>query len=80
MFQGHKDQSGERVYEFQDLPSNQYDQIQDGMFFSEVETLTVPVDMVASLEWSETHKDAYEYLVEAVLESQNNINQITRER
>lgn len=80
LFKGHMDQSGERVYEFQDLPSNQYDQIQDGIFFSEVETLTVPVDMVASLEWSESHTDAYNYLVEAVLESQNNIDQITRER
>jgi len=80
LFKGHMDQSGERVYEFQDLPSNQYDQIQDGIFFSEVETLTVPVDMVANIEWSEKHKTAYEYLIAAVLESQNNIDQLTQER
>ena len=79
LFKGHLDQSGERVYEFQDLPSNQYDNIQDGIFFSEVETLTVPVDMVANLEWSEKHSTAYSYLLDAVLESQNNIDQVTRE-
>ena len=80
LFQGHLDQSGERVYEFQHVPDDQYNNIQDGIFFSEVETLTVPVDMVASLEWSEKNKTAYSYLIEAVLESQNTIDQITRER
>ena len=80
LFKGHLDQSGEPVYVFRDLPSGQYSNIQDGLFSSAVETLSVPVDMVASLSWSERNGPAYEALVGAVLESQSSISDATHAR
>lgn len=78
LFQGHQDPSGERVYEFMDIPDDQYENIQDGMIFSAVETLSVPVDMVASLDWSKENPEAYESLIGAVLDAQPSINSLTR--
>ena len=80
LFKGHIDQSGEPVYVFRDLPSGQYGNIQDGLFSSAVETLTVPVDMVASLSWSERNGSAYDALIGAVLESQIRIDDSTHAR
>jgi len=80
LFKGHLDQSGEPIYEFHDLPSGQYGNIQDGLFSSAVETLTVPVDMVASLSWSERNGAAQEALMGAVLESQSRIDDATHAR
>ena len=67
LFKGHKDQSGEQVYLSRDIPGGQYDNIQDGIIWSSVETLAVPVDMVASLSWSETYPDAYNGFIRAVM-------------
>lgn len=78
LFQGHEDPSGERVYEFMDIPDDQYENIQDGMIFSAVETLSVPVDMVANLDWSKENPEAYESLLAAVLDAQPSINSLTR--
>ena len=78
LFQGLQDPSGERVYEFHDIPDDQYDNIQDGILFSAVETLSVPVDMVASLAWSKENPEAYNSLLGAVLDSQSSINRLTR--
>jgi len=80
LFKGHLDQSGEPVYVFRDLPSGQYSNIQDGVFSSAVETLTVPLDMVASLSWSERNGSAYDALIGAVLESQSRISEATHAR
>ena len=79
LFQGHQDPSGEDVYVFLDIPDNQYPDLQDGLFFSEVETLTVPVDMVASLDWRSAHSEAYEHFLGAVLDAQPAIEDLTRE-
>ena len=67
LFKGHKDQSGEDVYLSRDIPGGQYDNIQDGIFWSSVETLAVPVDMVASLSWGEKYPDAYTGFLKAVM-------------
>ncbi len=80
LFKGHLDQSGEPVYVFRDLPSGQYGNIQDGLFSSAVETLSVPVDMVASLSWGERNGSAYDALIGAVLESQSRIADATHAR
>ncbi len=80
LFKGHIDQSGEPVYVFTDLPSGQYGNIQDGLFSSAVETLSVPVDMVASLAWSERNATAYDALIGAVLDSQSQIADATHAR
>ena len=80
LFKGHLDQSGEPVYVFRDLPSGQYGNLQDGLFSSAVETLSVPVDMVASLGWSERNGSAYDALIGAVLESQSRIDDATHAR
>ena len=79
LFQGHKDPSGEDVYVFLDIPDDQYPSIQDGLIFSEVETLSVPVDMVASLGWRDENAQAYESLLGAVLDAQPAIDELTRE-
>ncbi len=79
LFQGHRDPSGEDVYVFLDIPDDQYPNIQDGLIFSEVETLTVPVDLVASLTWRENHAEAYEAFLGAVLDAQPAIDDVTRE-
>ena len=80
LFKGHLDQSGEPVYVFTDLPSGQYGNIQDGLFSSAVETLSVPVDMVASLDWRERNGDAYDAFIGALLESQSQIADATHAR
>lgn len=79
LFSGHKDQSGEEVYTFYDIPGGQYPNIQDGIVMSSVETLTVPVDMVSSLDWGAKHSDAYDGLISGVMTAQRNINNATRE-
>ena len=73
LFEGYEDPSGERVYVFLDIPDDQYDNLQDGLIFSEVETLTVPVDMVASIDWRDENAAAYESLLGAVLDAQPRI-------
>ena len=78
LFNGFNDPSGERVYVFLDIPDDQYDNIQDGLIFSEVETLSVPVDMVANLDWQTANTDAYEALIGGVIDAQPGINQITQ--
>lgn len=70
LFKGYQDPSGESVYVFLDIPDDQYANIQDGLLFSEVETLTVPVDMVANLDWSAENPNAYSALIGAVLDAQ----------
>ena len=79
LFQGLQDPSGEAVYVFLDIPDDQYPNIQDGLFFSEVETLTIPVDMVASLDWRSDNASAYDAFLGAVLDAQPTINQLTAE-
>ena len=79
LFQGLQDPSGEDIYVFLDIPDDQYPNIQDGLIFSEVETLTVPVDMVASLDWRNENAAAYESLLGAVLDAQLPIQDLTRE-
>ena len=79
LFKGYQDPSGESVYVFLDIPDDQYENIQDGLLFSEVETLSVPVDMVASLDWSSENPEAYESLIGAVLDAQPAIDQHTSE-
>ena len=78
LFQGHQDPSGEDVYVFLDIPDDQYPEIQDGLIFTEVETLTVPVDMVASLGWRDENAQAYESLLGSVLDAQPAIDELTR--
>ena len=73
LFKGHKDQSGEQVYLSRDIPGGQYDNIQDGIIWSSVETLAVPVDMVASLSWSETYPDAYNGFIKAVMSTRASV-------
>ncbi len=79
LFQGHQDPSGEDVYVFLDIPDDQYPEIQDGLIFSEVETLTVPVDMVASLGWRDENAQAYDAFLGTVLDAQPAIDDLTRE-
>ena len=79
LFQGHKDPSGEDVYVFLDIPDDQYPSIQDGLIFSEVETLSVPVDMVASLAWRDENAQAYDAFLGAVIDAQPAIDDLTRE-
>ena len=79
LFQGHQDPSGADVYVFLDIPDDQYPSIQDGLIFSEVETLTVPVDMVASLAWRDENAQAYDSFLGAVLDAQPTIDDLTRE-
>ena len=79
-FDGHIDQSGEQVYEFTDLPSEQYANIQDGFIFTQVKTLSVPVDMVASLEWKGQHPEVYNDLLAAVGGIQPSIDSLTDKR
>ena len=78
LFDGFSDPSGERVYVFLEIPDDQYDNIQDGLIFSEVETLTVPVDMVASLDWQKANAEAYEFLLSGVIDAQSEIASITQ--
>lgn len=79
LFQGYQDPSGEAIYVFLDIPDDQYPNIQDGLIFSEVETLTVPVDMVASLAWRDENASAYESLLGAVFDAQPSIQDLTRQ-
>ena len=79
-FDGHLDQSGEKVYEFTDLPSEQYANIQDGFIFTQVKTLSVPVDMVASLEWKDQYPEVYGDLLAAVGSIQPSIDSLTDKR
>ena len=79
LFQGHQDPSGEDVYVFLDIPDDQYPNIQDGLIFSEVETLTVPVDMVASLAWRDENPQVYDAFLGTVLDAQPAIDDLTRE-
>ncbi|MYD44680.1 MAG: hypothetical protein F4W90_12440 [Gammaproteobacteria bacterium] len=79
LFKGHQDPSGQDVYVFLDIPDDQYPKIQDGIFFSDVETLSVPVDMVANLAWRDENAEAYEQLLGAVLDAQPVINTLTSE-
>lgn len=79
LFKGYQDPSGESVYVFLDIPDDQYENIQDGFLFSEVETLTVPVDMVASLDWRKDNPEAYESLLGAVIDAQPTIASLVSE-
>ncbi|GAB6042494.1 TAXI family TRAP transporter solute-binding subunit [Endothiovibrio diazotrophicus] len=78
LFKGYVDQSGEEVYHFADIPGNQYEHIQDGLF-SSVETLIVPVDMISSLTWSKKDPQAYESLLSATLASTGEIDRLIKE-
>lgn len=79
LFKGHQDPSGEDVYVFLDIPDDQYPDIQDGIFFSDVETLSVPVDLVANLAWRDENAEAYEQFLGAVIDAQPAINTLTSE-
>ncbi len=69
--EGMKDQSGEDMYMFDSIPNEQYPNIQSGFFSSSVKTLSVPMDMVVSLDWSEKNPDAYEKLMELLIQTQH---------
>lgn len=51
------DQYGNKVYTFTSIPGDTYKNIQDGVFFDSVETLTVDAVLVLSEEWKKKQGD-----------------------
>lgn len=64
------DDKGKKVYNFESIPGGTYDALQDGVFSSAVDTITVDAVLVVKADWIDENPDVYEQFLKASLRAQ----------
>lgn len=62
-----KDSTNKNLYEYEDIPSGTYPNLQDGFFSSSVSTIAVKAEFVITTSWYEINQEKYGDLSTAVL-------------